>query len=252
MGKFNKKKANIIGATCMAIFSLSSVFAGTYAWFAMNTEVGATGMTVRLNNEGNMLSILTIHRCNLAASTDSKLVFYETPSCTVSANGISYGEAPAMDNYSDLNQTQPMLLLFGFNANTNEADITIKAKSDNEEYVRTITAENISHFPFSTTVQFKSASYTNATFPFENVQKSALAQSTSFVTITNHSYDSFTNNINLFTGSDANKAVSYVAVIMDYYPEAREVLLTNNVGVDLLAANNNNAIDFYCDWVLEV
>ena len=251
MIKFNKRKANIIGATGMAIFSLGSVFAGTYAWFAMNTEVGASGMSVRLNNESNQLSILTIHKCNLAASTDSKLVFYETPACTVSASGINYGEAPTMDNYSDLNQTQPMLLLFGFNSGVNEQSVTIRAKSDNDSYVSTITSQNISHFPFSTTVIFKSASFTDTTFPFSNVPKSSLTQETSFVTITNYTYSGYTSNINLFTGS-ADRTITYVAVIMDYYPEAREVLLTNNVGVDILALDNNNAIDFYCDWILEV
>lgn len=240
-----------MSATGVAIFSLASAFAGTYAWFAMNTEVSASGMSVRLNNEGNLLSILTIHKCNLSASTDSKLVFYETPACTVSSSGINYGEAPVMDNYSDLNQTQPMLLLFGFNNGTSESDIVIKANSDNAQYVSTITAENISHFPFSTSVQFKSASYTGATFPFDNVQKSSLGQEASFVTIIDNTYNGYTSSINLFTGS-SDRTVTYVAVIMDYYPAAREVLLTNNVGVDILAQENNNAIDFYCDWILEV
>ena len=235
----------------MSIFSLLTVFVATIAWFAMNKDVGASGMTLRVNNEGNVLSMLTIHRCNLSASTTSDLVFYSEPSVTVSSTGISTASV-TMDNYSDLNKTQPILLLFSLNEGTKEADITVTAKSDNQNYVSTITEDNISAFPFSTAVRFKSASYTNSSFPFDSVSISALTQVTSFVTIENNSYAGYDSQINLFAGSDANKIVKYVAVIMDYYPEAREVLLTNNVGVDILAQSNNNAIDFYCDWIVEI
>jgi hypothetical protein len=71
------------------------------------------------------------------------------------------------------------------------------------------------------------------------------------VTITNHTFSSYSSNIDIFTGS-GDSTIKYVAVIMDYYPDAREVLLTNNVGVDLIAVNNNNVISFICDWTLEI
>ena len=71
------------------------------------------------------------------------------------------------------------------------------------------------------------------------------------MTIANHAFSSYSSNIALYTGS-GDTTIRYVAVIMDYYPEAREVLLTNNVGVDLIAVNNNNVISFICDWTLEI
>ena len=248
--KKGSKTGKIAVATMIAIFALANSFAATYAWFAMNTNVTAEGMNIRVNNEGQSLSMLTIHRCNSSASTNDNLVFFPEPAVTISASGISDSYV-AMDNYSDLNKSQPLLLLFGLNDGVKASQVKITAKSDNEEYVGTITEENISAFPFSTTVSFKSAAYTNENFPFDNVTTSALTQNSSFVTIANHTFSSYSSNIDIFTGS-GDSTIKYVAVIMDYYPDAREVLLTNNVGVDLIAVNNNNVISFICDWTLEI
>ena len=251
MARTKKTNFKIVGATTICIFSLASMFTGTLAWFASNKAVSASGMQIRLNNEGMILTMMTIHRCNLSASSDSKLVFFSDPAISVSSSGISTSTL-TMDNYSDLNRTQPVLMLFTLNSGTKESEVVVSAKSDNENYVSTITVDNISAFPFSTAVAFKSASYTDNSFPFNNVAVSSLTQTTSFVSIQNHSYSGYSSQINLFSGSDANKAIKYVAVVMDYYPEAREVLLTNNVGVDVIAADNNNVINFICDWVLEI
>ena len=251
MKKKGNKHLKIGVATMIAIFALANSFVATYAWFAMNTSVTASGMNIRLNNEGQLLTMLTIHRCNSSASTDNNLVFFSEPAVTISQSGISNSYV-AMDNYSDLNKAQPLLLLFGLNNGVEQSQVTITAKSDNENYVSTITEDNISSFPFSTTVSFKSASFTSDSFPFNNVSLSSFTQSSSFVTIANHSFSSYSSQINIFEGGNSSTVIKYVAVIMDYYPEAREVLLTNNVGVDLLAANNNNVISFYCDWTLEI
>ena len=51
MGSIKHKtqvRLKIIGATATAIFSLASVFTGTYAWFASNQSVSATGMQVTI------------------------------------------------------------------------------------------------------------------------------------------------------------------------------------------------------------
>lgn len=246
----SRRRKRIVIATSIAVFSLANSFAATYAWFTMNSSVAANGMTVRINNEGSSLAMLTIHRCNLSASTDNNLVFYSEPDVVVSSSGISTASVN-MDNYSDLNRTQPILLLFGLNEGVNESDVTISAKSENEDYVATITRENISSFPFSTSVCFKSASYTDESFPFDNVETSSLVNNTSFVDINNHTLSGYSSQIALFSGNQ-DRTIKYVAVIMDYYPEAREILLTNNVGVDILALENNNVINFYCDWILEI
>ena len=77
--KKGNKNLRIGVATVIAIFALANSFAATYAWFAMNTNVNAEGMNIRVNNEGQLLSMLTIHRCNSSASTDTNLVFFSEP-----------------------------------------------------------------------------------------------------------------------------------------------------------------------------
>lgn len=43
-----KTRLKIIGATATAVFSLASVFTGTYAWFASNNTVTASGATIQV------------------------------------------------------------------------------------------------------------------------------------------------------------------------------------------------------------
>ena len=124
--KKGSKTGRIVVATMIAIFALANSFAATYAWFAMNTSVAAEGMNIRVNNEGQLLSMLTIHRCNSSASTDTNLVFFSEPAVTISQTGISDSYV-AMDNYSDLNKSQPLLLLFGLNNGVKASDVTITA-----------------------------------------------------------------------------------------------------------------------------
>lgn len=52
----SRKKTNlkIIGATLVGLFSLTSLFTGTLAWFSMNQSVSATGMSVRVAKMSNI------------------------------------------------------------------------------------------------------------------------------------------------------------------------------------------------------
>ena len=113
--KMLKTTKRIVIATMMGLFSLFSVFTATLAWFASNLSTPVSGMEVRVKMIDTGFNTMTIHRCNLSASTSTVLQFYETPSFTISNTGaIETTAGLDMDNYSDLNQTQPVLLLFTF------------------------------------------------------------------------------------------------------------------------------------------
>lgn len=246
----NNKSLKLIGATAVTLFSLVSVFAATIAWFAMNKDVGGNGMSITVQADDRAFTQLTIHRCDLSNSNNTTLTFNSTPAITVSNNGsISENEAVVMDNYSELNRTQPTLLLFTFADDTNETDISIEAISRNASYVGSISNQNVSNFPFSSVVNFKSAAYTT-TFDF-SIAVSSLTQSSSFVSFDQNDNFDYDSDIYLFSGSQ-NRVIKYVAVVMDYYEDALDYLFTNNVGYDSVAASNNNAIDFYCDWTLKI
>ena len=99
-----KKNLKIALATGMAIFSLATVFSSTLAWFALNNTVEATGMSIRVKEDGKAYKNgLTLHRCLTNESSANNLSFNHTP-----ASGTQY----KIDEYSQLNTTQPVLLLF--------------------------------------------------------------------------------------------------------------------------------------------
>lgn len=253
MKKIKSKKSTrkIIIATAMCLISLLSSFTATLAWFSSNLFATTSGMSVRVKVIETDFSSMTVHRCNLSASTSSVLQFYSEPSVVVSGTGSTEQVAGIdIDNYSELNRTQPVLLLFTLNADTYEDDITITATAENENFVSVITAQNVSEFPFSSVVKFKSASYSSNSFPFNNVVVSNLTTSTSFV-VMDGSSASYTHSIQPFSGTN-HTIVKYIAIVMDYYSEAIQYIFSQSIGFETYAADNDNAVDFYCDWTLEI
>ena len=82
MKKFDKKTWKVVGASGMAIFSLSSAFAGTYAWFAMNTNITATGMSVKIARMTGRLRNVYFHAFDSTNSTETTFKFNKTPFAT--------------------------------------------------------------------------------------------------------------------------------------------------------------------------
>ena len=65
--KKTRSRMKIIGATATAVFSLASVFAGTYAWFAMNENVTATGMNIQVKGiEGGAMKSIKLIKFDFA------------------------------------------------------------------------------------------------------------------------------------------------------------------------------------------
>lgn len=250
-----KKSTTIVLATAVTIFTLATSFTATMAWFTANNNVTANGMTVKVKIEETDVNSMTVHRCNLAASTNTLLKFYETPSVVVSGHGsVQTASGIEMNDYSTLNQTQPVLLLFTFSDGILNKDVNVTATSDNNDFVSEATSSNIGAFPFSSAVTFRCASYSSQSFPFDNVQTNSLSALQSFVSFTkdgsgNITSYSFNNSLSIYSGS-GNTEITYLAVILDYYPDAIDYIV-KNTNYEVFS-NHDNCIDFFCDWMLEL
>ena len=256
MLKVNKKtKTNmkIAVATATCVFTLATTFTATIAWFASNGNVAATGMSITVRLDSTSVNGVTVHRCKLSESTSTHLKFESEPSVRISGSGsVQEISGIEMDDYSILNQTQPVLLLFTFNDGIEADSINMTASADSATFISAATALNVSSFPFSSAVRFKCASYTSATFPFDNVATADLSNTASFASVTLDNQGqvtdtSFTQQLNLFSGS-GDAEVTYLAVILDYYPDAIDYIV-NNTSYDIFQGNNN-CINFICDWSL--
>ena len=254
----SKKNIKIVGATSLALFSLVTVFTATFAWFVLNNNVGGKGMIVKVEEAGSAFSKLTVHKCNLNESTETKLVFHSEPITNTSDYTLS--------NYSDLHKSEPILLLFKLSAantnatatdieNSKASNVNISAESTNSSYTSNITEANHSSFPFSTSVYFRSIASSTNSFPFINVVVNDLNENTSaFANLTslNPSNPSagFSKNISVYDGSNDSNITSettlyYVGVILDYYDSALTYLFSQNIGTEY-------SLTFSCDFTMNI
>ena len=253
ISKRTKRGIKLLTAVVICVFTLITTLTSTLAWFSFNKKSEINGMSIRVAMNLSDVNGVTVHRCKLSESTSTLLKFESEPSVRISGSGsVQEISGIDMENYSILNQTQPVLLLFTFKDGIEASSINITATSDSNAFVTAATAQNVASFPFSSAVRFKCGAYTSVSFPFDNVSSSDLGNNTSFVSLTldnegNVTGSSFTQQLNLYTGS-GNTEVTYLAVILDYYPAAIDYIV-GNTNYDVFQGNNNS-INFTCDWSL--
>lgn len=241
MKKQSKKNLKIISATAASLFSLVAVFTATIAWFALNNKVDGNGMTIRVKESGkSYLSGLTIHKCVTSESMSTMHTFYY-----VSASD----EECVIDNYSQLNQSQPIFLLFPMGVITNNepagvaaSEIVLTATSTSTDgYADVDTSNNkapnyFRSFPFSSACTFRVMAWTSnvptnseteptryyVNYSYSNIvdeEETAPAKPyyvsniQSFVTPNTESYDSLDwkgSNFTLFDGSALDDPTSNI------------------------------------------
>lgn len=222
----NNKTVKLFSATAVTLFSLTTVFVATIAWFAMNEDVDGNGLMITVKQMEETVQTVAIHRCILNQSTTDNLVFdSESTSSTL-----------VLPDYSELNKSQPTLLLFEFSGDelSMAENIKITATSTNSNYVTEITESNYNSFPFSSAICFKTIAVTSATFPFANVATDDLSDLISFVTMENNAFTGFDQTISIFDGSTLQnppaEPLTYLGVVLDYYDEALTYLSSCNTG----------------------
>lgn len=80
--KKNKNILKIASATSLSIFSLLSVFIATWAWFAMNQNVGAGGMNIQISRLDGRLKYVYFHSFLESSSGTNTFKFNKTPFTT--------------------------------------------------------------------------------------------------------------------------------------------------------------------------
>lgn len=137
-----KGMVKIAVATMVAVFSLASMFAGTYAWFTMSSGVDVTGSQVRIGNVITAVQTITVHDYYGMSSDKSTFGFNPAADHTVTINSDYSGSETTpfeMGTYTLEEQHQPVLYLFATNGNRE----TIKLKTSfsylaNSEPVTTV------------------------------------------------------------------------------------------------------------------
>lgn len=248
-----RNSLKLIACTSMCIFTLAAAVVSAYAWFEYTAKGEANGTDFGVVNSNIPdVETMTIHKCNLSASTSAVLQFDSNPSIVMDGTGqiISTSNEIDMNNYSHLNQTEPVLLLLAFKSGIIEGKLTISALSSSNSFVSQATNANIESFPFSSAVRFQTATYNSSvtSFPFNNVQVSDLSSYVSFVTMTNSNPVSvnFNNRLTLLDNNNNNE-ISYLAIVLDYYPAVIDYIILQT-DINVFAAHENT-ITFVCDWV---
>ena len=266
----------MIAATGMTFFSLAAVFTATFAWFALNTKVGGDGMSVQVKEEGKAYKTgLTIHRCLTNESTAHNLSFNHSPASTSQYK---------IDDYTQLNTTQPVLLLFPmgeFDTTTGEysgalaSQIKIEAVSPTNVAYSDVEVNDSSapnyykKFPFSSACSFRAVAWTEevptndtpTTDPTryyvklseleENDPRCFISSPQTFVTPTSMSSVAWNgSSLTLFDGSTLTNAsditIKYVGVIIDYYEPALSLIFRAG------GYSGDEPLIFYMDFTLVI
>ncbi len=250
--KTRKKNLRLVGATSMALFSLVAVFVATIAWFTMSNAVTASGMAVKVKPVGNSYKQgLSIHRC-LTNESSSNYLSFNYASAT--------SEQYKIDDYSQLNTTQPVLLLFpmgslnpstgeplGATANLIKLTITSPTNAGYSDVNTTSpSAPNYyTSFPFSSACTFRTVAWTgnvptntttNPSRYFVDYSGLESGDSRCYVGTTQsfvapNGMSSLTWNgptLTLFDGSTLDNAesttIKYLGVVIDYYQQALSII----------------------------
>ena len=273
------KNMKIAGATALTLFSLVASFTAAIAWFSpKNSSVTADGMIIKADNYTTSFVSVEVHKCIPDQCTSTTLAFSSDVAMSMS-DGSTPNKSLIIDDFGDLNKSQPVLLLFNLVANATAGNVTITAKPNNDStWLPDITPANVNNYPLSNAVYFRSNAFnkTGTGFQFSTINVSDLNQQSDFVKETTNPY-TIEQSITVFNGlqylapgaSSASSIapVTHVAVVLDYYGpyveliQAKATLSPYVVGGAVTnpdtsssenVAGNNNRLGFACDWKMYI
>ena len=251
----------IISATSVVLFTLLTVFVGTYTWFQSVKGDDHTGDMFKVEKTEGSVTGYTIHEFYGVTTDNSTWGFNPTPTVTVDfSQGASQSTPLIMGEYSLDNPDHPALILFSVEGSFE----TIIAKTSSEYLASAQATIQASNNPLSSVIESQSLTFAvdpkvngNVTGNLVNelgntvsrtympIIKNQLSEKKSFVKFNGNAVD-YKKEAKLFEGDITDK--TFVGLIINYNSESLNYISSYYLGNSYLI----EGLGFSCDWSLEV
>lgn len=226
MKKIDKNKKSLIKiatATMVAIFSLASMFAGTYAWFTLQSSATASGAEFRVVVTSGAVKSISAHSY-LGLNGANNSYCFNPEGKTVYKDGVSQDASlVSLNGYAPTNPSHPIMLIFQVDG----AYASIRFKTDycylgNTDKYCTVTATYANYAALNT-----------AAGSFTNQQNGNYYKVT-----TDETHSSASNVYYQYNSADQSKPLRY----MSEYHEITAVCTDHN---DLLSKTSTYGKGYY-------
>ena len=278
----------IASATSVVLFTLLTVFVGTYTWFQSARFKDSNNNDIAVTQRGKFQSISFYSCTNVTNNENESLtsfsfdmdytgcISYDWDTFSYSTDGITDLSLQQYDPFS--NKHRPCLAIVELNReyDTDEDYIKIDLSTESAGFLGAVDTENktkvyklgedsellvksedgVDYYPLSSVVDFKYKAFsadeydtwTNGKDTYD-VTIGQLTDGDNFVSVVNATqYSHFENDINVYSSSRGQN-VKYIAIVIDYYFDAIESIYSTFLGDDVLESNSYQYIlHFICDW----
>ena len=251
-------KLKIASATSVVLFTLLTVFVGTYTWFEAINRTTNQGDDFVIEHVSATISDISFY--DLDSIDVNSYKFNDTPIASASISGESASfddDAITLGTYMPDSPSHPILMLIEVTGAT--LNISANTTSPEAVYITDITSQGqpvipsgLSN-PLSSVVQFHHVSFSKTTDDPTSLDsrtsnnkisilKSELTNSSksSFAVIENGQKTDFKNNITIFDGDV--EELAYVGVVIDYFPDSVQYIYSYYMGA------NVDELGYTCDW----
>lgn len=277
----------IISATSVVLFTLLTVFVGTYTWFQAIKNNQELNNEIKVHQFGKF-SKLSFHPLLSATPANSEnptnYSFDLDETGSLSYDWDTREVTPAGDTdiilneYDPLHKHQPCLAIIELNDNYNndetETKITISTDTvgflgalENKKNKYSLGAESellidqvdgVDYYPLSSVASFSYKAFSQSEYntwinnkSSYDVTVSDLTTANGFVRVNNAQQTStFTKEATIYSsGTGTNTDVKYIAFVIDYYFDAIESIYSTFLGDTVLESSSYNyALHYICDW----
>ena len=258
----NKNILKIAALTSMSIFTLFTCFSAAIAWYVGIKNNNESANDMKIENCNGILEKMSIHQLevdNEFIRDSSRSIigfnFNPTPVSEVTidwsrGSAIYDATTPSLGQYSLLQKTNPLLLVFEFVDNIQDRDIQIDASCS-----QTYTADQYESMasstgnPLSWVIKYSHITYTSSVN--YSILSSDLTGEGHFAEVDQEgNLTAFNKDKQFYSGSGTN-AIKYVCIVLDYYEDAMTYFYTVNLGKAFLNDIEHD-VQFYCDWTMVV